>query len=52
MDPLDAFMDAEVMPEVQDREREEAARREAARQKFAEQMAVGPYFSLHSILPF
>ena len=41
VDPLDAFMDAEVMPEVQDREREEKARRDAARERFAQQMAVG-----------
>ena len=42
VDPLDAFMDAEVMPEVQDREREEKDRRDAARQKFAQQMVVRP----------
>ena len=50
MDPLDAFMDAEVMPEVQDREREEKARRDAAREKFAQQMAVGCPVCLLAVL--
>lgn len=40
-DPLDAFMAAAVMPEVQQRQAEEEARRAEERRKLAEQLAAG-----------
>jgi len=40
-DPLDAFMSAEVMPEIKQKEEEEARRRAEARRELAEQMAKG-----------
>ena len=41
-DPLDAFMAAEVMPEVAAKETEEAHKREEQRQERAQAMAVNP----------
>ena len=41
MDPLDAFMAAEVMPEVKVREKEEQQRRQQEKQLLAKQLAVG-----------
>lgn len=40
MDPLDAFMAAEVLPEVKQKEQEEAAKKEEERRKLTEQLAV------------
>ena len=51
MDPLDAFMDAEVLPEVKEKEIQEEQRRREARQKFAKQMAVRPLLALQHSLP-
>ncbi|KXZ44007.1 hypothetical protein GPECTOR_75g731 [Gonium pectorale] len=41
VDPLDAFMAAEVLPEVKQRQAEEEARRQEERRKIAEQLAAG-----------
>ena len=43
-DPLDAFMDGEVLPEVAAKAAAEAADREAARQKKAQERAVRTIF--------
>ena len=40
-DPLDAFMAAEVLPEVKQRQAQEEARRQEERRKMAEQLASG-----------
>lgn len=40
IDPLDAFMSAEVLPEVAEKEQEEKQRRQEARDKFAKQVVV------------
>ena len=45
-DPLDAFMAAEVMPEVAAKETEEAQKREEQRQERAQAMAVNPALAL------
>lgn len=42
MDPLDAFMAAQVLPEVQQAEAAEAAKREAEKRRIAQQLAVRP----------
>lgn len=41
VDPLDAFMAAEVLPEVAVKQEEEARQREAERQQIAEALAQG-----------
>ncbi len=40
VDPLDAFMAAEILPEVKQKEQEEAAKKEEERMKLAKQLAV------------
>lgn len=40
VDPLDAFMAAEILPEVKQKEQEEAAKKEEERIKLAKQLAV------------
>lgn len=40
MDPLDAFMAAEVMPEVKEKEQEEQQRRQEEKRLLAKQLAV------------
>ena len=42
-DPLDAFMAAEVAPEVKAKEVAEGAKREAERQRLAAEIAVSPW---------
>ena len=41
-DPLDAFMAHEILPEVKQKEQEEAAHKEEERKALAQQLAVGP----------
>ena len=41
-DPLDAFMAAEVMPEVKEKEEEEQQRRQEEKKQMAQQLAVSP----------
>ena len=50
MDPLDAFMAAEVNPEVKAKEAEERQRKEEERKEFAKQVAVGPNFEMSKSL--
>ena len=40
-DPLDAFMAQEILPEVKQKEQQEAARKEEERKALAQQLAVG-----------
>jgi hypothetical protein len=40
VDPLDAFMAAEILPEVKQKEQEEAAKKEEERRQLAKQLAV------------
>ncbi len=40
-DPLDAFMAQEILPEVKQKEQEEAAHKEEERKLLAQQLAVG-----------
>lgn len=40
-DPLDAFMAQEILPEVKQKEKQEAARKEEERKALAQQLAVG-----------
>lgn len=42
VDPLDAFMASEILPEVKQKEQEEAAKKEEERRKLAKQLAVCP----------
>lgn len=50
VDPLDAFMAAEILPEVKQKEQEEAAKKEEERIKLAKQLAVRlPSPSLSSV---
>ena len=52
VDPLDAFMAAEILPEVKQKEQEEAAKKEEERIKLAKQLAVrlpGPSLSKRSV---